>query len=163
MNAVDENDPAIRDTIAVYTSLLEAWNRRDAAAYAALFTADGHATGFDGSQMNGRDEIATELGAIFAHHPTASYVARVRDVRLLAPGVTLLRAAVGMVPPGANALNPAVNAIQSVICVSDDEGDYRIAFFQNTPAAFHGRPELVQALTDELTHVLQSGKTVATR
>jgi hypothetical protein len=27
---------------------------------------------------------------------------------------------------------------------------WRVAFFQNTPAQFHGRPELAEALTAEL-------------
>jgi uncharacterized protein (TIGR02246 family) len=97
--------------IALYTRLLEAWNRRDALAFAALFTADGHTVGFDGSQMSGRDEIASTLTGIFEHHQTASYVASVREVRQLGSAVVLIRAAVGMVPPGQRELNPAVNAI----------------------------------------------------
>jgi uncharacterized protein (TIGR02246 family) len=87
-------------SVAVYTALLDAWNRQDASAFAALFTATGHVTGFDGSQMSGQAKIATELSAIFAQHRTASYVAKVREVRSLAPSVTLLRAIVGMIPPG---------------------------------------------------------------
>ena len=30
------------------------------------------------------------------------------------------------------------------------DGQWRIVYYQNTPAAYHGRPELVVALTDEL-------------
>jgi uncharacterized protein (TIGR02246 family) len=150
------------EIIGLYARLLEAWNRRDAAAYGTLFTATGHVTGFDGSQMNGPDEIAAEVGAIFAHHPTAVYVAKVREVRPLAEDVTLLRAAVGMVPPGQDALNPAANAIQSLVVVTEPaDGMPRIAFFQNTPAAFHGRPHLVDALTEELEGVLRGGQLVA--
>jgi hypothetical protein len=57
------------------------------------------------------------LRDIFASHPTAAYVAKVREIRLPAPGVTLLRAVVGMVPPAQTELNPSVNAIQSVVFV----------------------------------------------
>src|SRR3954470_11219390 len=103
-----------------YTRLLDAWNRRNAADFAALFAADGSSVGFDGSAMNGRGEIATQLRAIFENHATAAYVAKVREVRSLAPGVTLLRAAVGMLPPGKTELNPAVHAIQSVVFVTRD-------------------------------------------
>ena len=61
--------PSVNEqAVAVFTALLGAWNRRDAAAFAAHFAPDGHVTGFDGSQMNGPADIATELGAIFAHH-----------------------------------------------------------------------------------------------
>ncbi len=148
--------------ISVYTALLAAWNSRDAAAFASLFTATGHATGFDGSQMNGAAEIESELEALFAHHPTSAYVAKVREVRSLAPTVSLLRAAVGMVPPGADRLKPDVNAIQSLVLVAETPtAPYRIALLQNTPAAFHGLPHLVTEMTEELTRVYKAGQLVA--
>jgi len=147
------------DLIALYTRLLEAWNRRDAEAFAELFTATASVVGFDGSQMDGRTAIASELGAIFAHHPTAAYVAKVRDVRYLDSDIALVRAVVGMVPPGKSELNPAVNAIQNLVVVPDS-GLPRIALLQTTPAAFHGRPHLVEALTAELTAVFRAGHLV---
>jgi uncharacterized protein (TIGR02246 family) len=145
--------------VSVYLQLLEAWNGRRAHDFAALFTGDGSSVGFDGSPMNGRAEIASALEAIFAHHQTASYVAKVREVRSLRPGVTLLRAVVGMVPPGPKELNSAVSAIQSVVLV-EDGGEWRVALLHNTPAAFHGRPEMAQQLTEELTEVVRSGHIV---
>jgi uncharacterized protein (TIGR02246 family) len=147
--------------LVVYRELLESWNKRDAEAFAAAFTDDGSCVGFDGSMMNGREEIASTLRGIFEHHPTASYVAKVREVRPVAPGLTLVRSVVGMVPPGQNELKPDVNAIQSLVIV--EKGDaVKIALLQNTPAAFHGRPELAQQLTSELMDVLHSGQTVTT-
>ena len=145
--------------LALYTRLLEAWNRRSGDDFAALFEPGGSAVGFDGSQMNGRDEIASTLKAIFEHHQTASYVASVREVRQLGPGVVLLRAAVGMVPPGQGELNPAVNAIQTVV-LSEADGALWIALLHNTPAAFHQNPAAAEALTRELTDVLRSGTIV---
>ena len=145
--------------VSVYVQLLNAWNRRSAHDFAALFTADGSSVGFDGSPMNGRAEIASTLDTIFAHHQTATYVAKLRELRTLGPGVTLLRAVVGMVPPAQNDLNPGANAIQSLVLVERD-GEWRIALLHNTPAAFHGRPEMGQQLTEELTEVYRSGKVV---
>jgi uncharacterized protein (TIGR02246 family) len=145
---------ARQHAVAVYTELLDAWNRRDAAAFAALFAPDGHVTGFDGSQMHGPTAIASELGAIFGGHPTSAYVAKVRDVQLLSPTVTLLRAIAGMIPPGAATLKPAVNAVQTlVLTTSESSPRPLIVHFQNTPAAFHGRPQLVDAMTEELSRV----------
>lgn len=138
---------------ALYRQLLDSWNRRDASAFAALFDDEGQSIGFDGSPMSGRDEIATTLGQIFADHVTARYVARVRGVRLLAPDVGLLRAVVGMVPPGQSDINPAVNAMQTMVAVNR-VGEWRIALLQNTPAQFHGRPGMVEALTQELRELL---------
>ena len=154
MNTVDTTE-----AIALYTRLLEAWNRRSAEDFAGLFDLDGSCVGFDGSQMNGRTEIATTLKAIFGSHQTAAYVASVREVRELPAGAVLLRAAVGMVPPGQTELNPAVNAIQSVVMI-EAEGALRIALLQNTPAAFHQNPRAAEDLTRELTGVLRAGRIV---
>lgn len=157
-----ENDPREqekRQALDSYTSLLEAWNRRDADGFASHFTGTGSSVGFDGSQMNGREEIATTLRTIFTDHVTARYVASVREVRALGAGIVLVRAVVGMVPPGQSALKPEVNAVQSVVVVTEG-GRPSIALLHNTPAAFHGRPEAVQELTGELTRVLRQGRTV---
>jgi uncharacterized protein (TIGR02246 family) len=63
-----------------YARLIDAWNRRDADAFAALFAADGVSIGFDGSQAVG-DEIREHLRGVFGDHPTAPYIAKVREVR----------------------------------------------------------------------------------
>lgn len=138
---------------ALYQQLLESWNLRNAEAYAALFDEQSHVIGFDGSQMAGREEIATTLGQIFADHLTAAYVGKVREVRFLAADVAVLRAVVGMTPPSQRAINPAVNAVQTLVALQRDS-QWRIVLFQNTPAQFHGRPELVQQLTEELQQLL---------
>lgn len=123
------------EIIALYSHLLEAWNQRDSEAFAALFAENGSTVGFDGSQMNGRAEIAAALRAIFTDHPTAAYIAKVREVRPLDARYTLVRAVVGMVPPGKTELNPAANAIQSLVVILD-HGQLKIALLHNTPAAF---------------------------
>jgi uncharacterized protein (TIGR02246 family) len=137
------------DVIALYRDLITAWNRRDAAALAALFLADGDVTGFDGSMLNGATEIQSSMAGIFAEHQTPPYVAKVRGVRLLAEGVAIVRAIAGMAPPGGRELDPGLNAVQTLIAVRDTSG-WRIASFQTTPAAFHGRPDAVAKLTREL-------------
>lgn len=138
---------------ALHARLLDSWNRRQAADFAALFEADGNQVGFDGSQANGRGEIETHLSQVFRDHMTARYVGKVREVRFLAHDVAILRAVVGMVPPGKTDINPATNAIQSLVAVKR-EGQWRVALFHNTPAQFHGRPEAVEQLTNELRELL---------
>jgi uncharacterized protein (TIGR02246 family) len=138
---------------ALYQALLEGWNQRNAEAFAAPFAEEGEVIGFDGSQMSGRGEIASTLGQIFADHVTAPYVSKVRNVRLLRPDVAILRALVGMVPPGQADLNPALHAHQTLIATKG-HGTWRIVLFQTTPAQFHGRPELVQHMTEELRQLL---------
>lgn len=137
----------------LYQRMLEGWNARSADAFAAQFAEDGDTIGFDGSQLLGRATIATELRRIFADHQTAAYIAKVRSVRFLASDVALLRAVVGMIPPGQSDVNPAVNTIQTLLALRR-EGNWHIALLQNTPAQFHGRPELVEQLTEELRQLL---------
>src|SRR5947208_12861637 len=151
---------SLDDTSAVrrlYQDLLDCWNRRAASDYAGLFSDEGNIVGFDGSQVNGRAAIAVHLTEIFANHQTAAYVGKVREVRLLSPDVALLRAVVGMVPPGQSDVNPAVNAIQSLVAVKRD-GRWQVELFHNTPAAFHGQPELSASLTEELRQVLRASQ-----
>jgi uncharacterized protein (TIGR02246 family) len=148
--------------VAVYTALLQAWNDRNANRFADFFTADAVVIGFDGSLMTGRSDIVRQMASIFASHSTATYVAAVRDVAAVRPGVALLRAAAGMVPPGGGTLIDKVNAQQSVVIV-DESGAAKVALFQNTPAAFHGRPQAVERMTDELTAIAKSGRIVADR
>jgi uncharacterized protein (TIGR02246 family) len=143
---IHPGERAIRE---LYESLLEHWNQRDAAGYAALFEEDGFAIGFDGSEHNGRAQIETEIGQIFGHHQTGRYVGKIREIRILTGDVAVLRAVAAIVPPGASEIKPETNAIQTVAAHCRDEW-WRIAIFQNTPAQFHGRPELAQALTKEL-------------
>ncbi|MFV2178252.1 SgcJ/EcaC family oxidoreductase [Actinomadura sp. LOL_016] len=137
---------------ALYEELLTAWNRRDARGYAALFAPDGALVGFDGSQEPG-SAVEDHLAPIFADHPTASYVWKVGEVRALSEDAVLLRAIVGMVPPGQTDLNPAANAVQSLLA-QRRAGEWRVVLFQNTPAQYHGRPELVEQHTGELREVL---------
>ncbi len=143
-------DPPIR---ALYERMLRAWNARDADAFAAQFADDGHSIGFDGSELTGRTEIASTLRVIFADHPTGRYVWKVRWVRPLATGAALLYSIVGLVPAGQTDIAPALNAIQTVVAVQRD-GEWRILQLQNTPAQLHGRPDLVQQMTDELRQLL---------
>jgi uncharacterized protein (TIGR02246 family) len=141
--------------VGLYQQLLESWNKRSAQAFADLFAVDANVIGFDGSLMNGQAEIEATLSQIFADHPTSAYIGKVREVRFLTAEVAVLRAVVGMIPPGQSDLNPAVNAIQTLVAVRQGNA-WRIALFQNTPAQFHGRPELAQQLTDELRRLISS-------
>ena len=136
----------------LYQRLLESWNRREGEEFAAHFTEDGTSIGFDGSQLIGREEIASSLQDIFAHHLTPPYIAKVRSVRLLSPDVAILQAVVGMTPPGASAIEPSLNAIQTLVAIRMADA-WRIAQFQTTPAQFHGRPEMVRVLTQELQDI----------
>ncbi|HEX9220714.1 MAG TPA: SgcJ/EcaC family oxidoreductase [Gemmatimonadaceae bacterium] len=138
-----------RATRDLYERFLETWDKRNARDFALLFASDGSLVGFDGSQVNGQLEIGAHLTEVFTHHQTPRYVSIVREVRLLANDVTLLRANTGLIPPDKDDIDPALNAVQSMVAVRKGE-TWKIALFQNTPAAFHQRPDLSKQLTEEL-------------
>jgi hypothetical protein len=76
-------------------------------------------------------------------------------VRFLTLEATILSAVVGMLPLGTIDLNPAANAIHTLLAVFQAD-QWRIALLQNTPAQYHGRPELAKALTAELRAFLKA-------
>jgi uncharacterized protein (TIGR02246 family) len=144
-------DSATRD---LYSRLLDAWNKRNAREYALQFASDATLIGFDGTEVSGQLEIGAHLTEIFTHHQTPRYIAIVREVRTLTPDVTLLRANSGLVPAGKDDIDPALNAIQALVAVRKSAA-WKISVFQNTPAAFHMRPELGKQLTEELRAALR--------
>ncbi|MGH8978531.1 MAG: SgcJ/EcaC family oxidoreductase, partial [Acidimicrobiia bacterium] len=109
---------------------------------------------FDGSAIETPSRITQHLAQIFADHTPARYVSKLREIRPLDAGGALLRAVVGMVPPGTDDVEPELNAVQVLVAVRTDAG-FRVAHFQNTPARFDGRPDEVASLTDELHTVLR--------
>jgi uncharacterized protein (TIGR02246 family) len=140
---------------AVYRGILNAWNAADADAFASVFAEDGHVVGFDGSEVTGREQIAQQMAAIFADHATGSYVGIVREVEAVDSEVALLRAVCGLVPAGADDIDPALNAIQSVVARHGPAG-WQAVLYQNTPAQYHGRPEAVAALSAELREAMEA-------
>jgi uncharacterized protein (TIGR02246 family) len=149
----DATDEAAVRTL--YQRVIAGWNERNAQAFAAPFAADGHAIGYDGSEHTGRAGIAADLGQIFANHETPRYVVAVRAVRPLGTDAAVLRAATGLVLPGSNDVAPQLNALQTATAAKLD-GQWQIVLLQSTPAQYHGRPELAEALTAELREALHA-------
>ena len=153
MTNKESADPA-GATRELYQRLIEAWNKRNARDYALAFASTGSLVGFDGSQVNGQMEIGAHVSEIFSHHQTGAYVTIVREVRPITSDVTLLRSNVGMVPPGKDDIDPELNAVQCMVAARKSD-KWEIALFQNTPAAFHDKPDLSKKLTEELRAVLR--------
>lgn len=149
-----------RETRDLYARLLEAWDKRNARDYALQFASDGSLVGFDGSQVNGQLAIGAHVTEVFTHHQTPRHVTIVREVRHLSDDVTLLRANSGLIPAGKDDIDPALNAVQSLVAVQRG-GAWKIALFQNTPSALHMRPDLAKQLAEELrARLKETAKTV---
>ncbi len=143
-----------RDVVTLYRRILDGWNRASAEDFAAAFSETGEVIRYDGSEIQGRAAIVEEMGRIFTDHPTGRYVGKVREVRLLGTELAVLRAVAGVVPAGQADLDPELNSVQSLVANFSD-GEWRVVLYQNTPAQFHGRPELVESLNEELRRELE--------
>lgn len=147
---MDSRQQQVKD---LYQQLLNAWNNKDARGMADLFTEDAEQIGFDGSQVFGQADIYAHIAPIFEQHETARFVSKVKNIRFLSTDIAMLRAIAGMVAPGQSDINPNVNTHQTMVAIRTEE-NWRIVLFQNTPAQFHGRPELVEQVSDELRELL---------
>ena len=112
----------------------QAWNRRDAAAYAALFTADGDVVNVLGWRWRGRAEIESKLTDAFAWvFRDSTLTVTDIDVRLLDPVTAIAHVRWTMdgakVPPGAP--ESPRQGIQLQV-LRKDGGRWQIASFQNT-------------------------------
>ena len=151
MTAAHPHDAQIR---ALYAAFLDGWNRRSGAAVAAGFADDADIIGFDGTHHRGRLSIAADLRQVFASHQTPAYVAVIRSVRPVAPGVAVLLAHAGMIPPGDTDIDPRYHTVHTLTAVDEGAGRWRISLLQATPAAWHQHPEAREALTQELRGLL---------
>jgi hypothetical protein len=78
------------------------------------------------------EEVAAELGGVFADDETATYVTKVRSITPVGRDAALLHAVAGIVPAGRGEIMPDRNAIQTVGGRGGDDGWY-VALFQTTP------------------------------
>lgn len=134
---------------ALYARFVAGWNQRSGVSVSSVFADDGEWVDLDGTLRSGRLSIAADMRRIFSEHATPTLVGVVRSVRRLTEGVVVLHAVAGMVPPGSQAVEPALNTVH-VLTAVEDGGRWKVAVLQSTPARFGGRAEAVAALTAEL-------------
>jgi uncharacterized protein (TIGR02246 family) len=147
--ALDSRSVDETEVRALYRQLLSGWNRRNAGAIAELFAENGVAIGFDGSELAGQKEIASQT----FDDSAGAFVAKVRDVQFLNPKVAILRAVAGMVLPGQSDLAPDRNSFQTLVAAKSNN-HWRVAVFQDTPARFDGRPDEARSVTEDLRRQL---------
>ena len=159
---VRERSREEQDVRALYREVLRSWNRRDARGFAALCTDGARMVGHDGSEMSGRGTIELELGRSFEQQPTLACIGVVREVRPLGDAVWLLSAIAGMYRPGSYRVDPAWNAVQTLVAARE-LGRVRVVAYQSTPTTFRERPELGQRVTAELDRALARVSAAITR
>ncbi|GAA1160599.1 SgcJ/EcaC family oxidoreductase [Kribbella jejuensis] len=115
--------------LAVLDRLAAAWERGDAAAYGREFTADASYVTYVGTVYRGRDDLAAGHAALFGKFLKGTRMfAEVVEVRLYdaRTAVVVTRGDVGKKRPR------RLSKVQTFTLVLEDDGEWRIAAFQNT-------------------------------
>jgi len=133
--AASDDESSIRQ---LQVSQAEAWNRHDAAAYAALFTEDGDCVNVLGWWWKGRAQIESKLKAAFAFVFRDSQLTITEtSVRFLSPTIAIAHVSWTMTgaktPPGL----PEPRQGIEIQVLQKQSGRWLIQAFQNT----NGRAE----------------------
>ena len=127
--------------LSLYQQLMKGWNAGSGDAFAAPFEENSDLVGFDGTHLKGRKEIASFQQQLFDTFLKGSrLVGKVRSVRFLTSDIAVMHAVGGTVMPGQTDLEPERNSVQTLVVVRRN-GEWRLSAFQNTRAAYMGRPE----------------------
>jgi len=146
--STDDDKAVIR---ALYFQMIDGWNRGSGDDFAAPFGEDGDLVGFDGTHLKGREEIASFHQQLFDTFLKGSrLIGKIRNVRFLTPDVAIMHVVGGTIMAGQTDIEPERNSIHTLVVMKGSDGKWRLAAFQNTRAQFIGRPDLSQALTEEL-------------
>jgi uncharacterized protein (TIGR02246 family) len=122
----EEPSPDIRGLQKAATDFVTAYNNKDAAALAALFTEDGEMADTTGKDLtSGRDEIQARYEEVFAGD-SPSMAIEVDSVRLVAPNLAIEDGTFHLTPSGdGNA--PPHSTNYTAVLMKNDKGGWQIA------------------------------------
>jgi uncharacterized protein (TIGR02246 family) len=147
-----DDEVAVR---ALYTQLMDGWNKGSGEAFAAPFAEDGHLIAFDGTHFKGRDEIVSFHQPLFDKWLKGTrLVGEVESVRFLSPDVALMHALGGTVMRGKSRPAPERDSIQTLVAIKRND-EWRLAA-QNTrvrPMSRNARSTFIWLFTDWLWKV----------
>ena len=121
-------------------ALQDAWNRGDAAGYAALFTDDADFVAWNGSYGRGRQAIEDGHRRLFDGPLAGSRMVLVDDdaqsippesLRFVRPDVAIMVISGVVTPAGQSATSPDHGSVQTFVLVKNGNR-WRVAAFQNT-------------------------------
>ena len=146
-----DDEAAIRT---LYQQMMDGWNKGSGHTFAATYTDDSDFIGFDGTYMKGRQQIASFHQMLFDKFLKGSrLIGKIRSIRFIAENVAVMIAVGGTVMAGQSDIEPERNSIHTIVAVKRDS-NWCFAAFQNSRVQYIGRPEELQALTEELRQEL---------
>lgn len=122
----EEPSPEISGLQKAAVDFVTAYNNKDAAAIAALFTQDGEMADTTGKDLtSGRDEIKARYEEVFAED-SPSMAIEVDSVRLVAPNLAIEDGTFHLTPAGdGNA--PPHSTHYTAVLMKNDQGEWKIA------------------------------------
>ncbi len=119
--------PGLRQASADFVS---AYNNKDAAAIANLFTEDGEMVDLNAEDVtSGRDEIRARYEEVLADEDAPSAAIEVTSVRLVAPDTAVEDGTVHFTPPGND--EPARSISYTAVLVKAADGTWKVASSRN--------------------------------
>jgi uncharacterized protein (TIGR02246 family) len=124
--------PDAGEVRALYSRLMDGWNRGSADAFAAPFADECDFIAFDGVRFRSREELVRFHQPLFETHLKGTrLVGNVTDVRFLEPHIAVMHARGGTVPRGKSLPARERDSIQTLVAVEYDR-KWRLVAFQNT-------------------------------
>jgi len=122
----EEPTPEIAGLHKAASDFVIAYNNKDAAAIAKLFTEDGELTDLTGGEItSGRDEIEALYSDVLADENASSIAIEVSSVRLVTPEIAIEDGRAHFTPPGENAIPRSIE--YAAVLSKDAEGTWLIA------------------------------------
>jgi uncharacterized protein (TIGR02246 family) len=130
LRAEEEPTPEIAGLQKAAADFVVAYNNRDAAALAQLFTEDGEITDLTAAGLTtGREQIQARYEAIFAENPLQIAI-EVGSVRLVTPNLAIEDGTYHLTPADDETVPPKSTAYTAVLA-KNDSGAWRIASTRN--------------------------------
>src|SRR5262249_36366682 len=123
-------------------AFIEAFQKGDAKAVAALWTVDGDYTDQAGKQLKGRDAIEKAFQALFAEHEGAKLHIDSHSLRFATPDVAIEDGVTAVIPPDGGAPSRARYSIVHV----KKEGQWLLSSVRDAPFIPPGNYEHLRAL-----------------
>lgn len=117
----EEPSPEIAGLQQAAANFVIAYNAKDAAAIANLFTEDGEMCDLTGGELiSGREQIAAHYADLFAGENTPSLAIEVDSVRMVAPNLAIEDGTAHFTPPGEDTL-PRSTAYTAVLLKNGED------------------------------------------